>query len=138
MPTEPIQAGPLDLAGGRFTKLRARVIWEGTDVRFTGLETQFGEAAVQGSGDDSSRGAAARLRGAGKLTGLPWRSGTLSADGTLSTSGTGTALLGNMRAQGSFDGREIDLAAPDTYDSVTGRSNGPGTPAIRSCSCRNW
>ncbi len=62
----------------------------------------------------------------GNWTGfLPWRGGTIGADGTLSTSGTGTALLANMRAQGSFEGRNIEskdivLAGPEVYDSVSG------------------
>ena len=57
---------------------------------------------------------------AGKLTGLTWRGGTIGADGTMSTSGTGTALLANMQAQGTFDGRNIEVADREVYDSVTG------------------
>jgi hypothetical protein len=56
----------------------------------------------------------------GKLTGLPWRNGKLNAEGTLAASGTGAGLLANLRANGSFDGKEIDLAALDAYDSVEG------------------
>lgn len=56
----------------------------------------------------------------GKLTGLPWRSGTIDAEGMLATSGVGRDLFANMRAQGSFEGKEIDLAALDSYESVEG------------------
>ena len=120
-----IQTGRLDLAGGQFTKLRARVIWEGTNVQLAGLETQFGEAAFQGAATIHLAGRQPGYDVQGKLSGLAWRGGTVSADGMLSTSGTGVALLGNMRARGSFDGRNIDskdmaLAVPDIYDSVTG------------------
>jgi hypothetical protein len=115
-----IQTGLLDVGGGQFTKLRARVIWEGTDVQFTGLETQFGEAKFKGSATVHLAGRQPSYDVQGKLTGLDWRNGTIGAEGMLSTSGTGTALMGNMRAHGSFDGQDIELAAPEAYDSVTG------------------
>lgn len=120
-----IQSGRLDLGGGRFTKLRARVIWEGTDVRLAGLETQFGEAAFQGAATVHLAGRQPGYEVQGKLSGFAWHGGTISADGTLSTSGTGTALLSNIRAQGSFDGRNVESrdttpSAAEVYDSVSG------------------
>jgi len=120
-----VQTGRLDLGGGPFTKLHARVIWEGTNVQLAGLDTQFGEAAFQGTATIHLAGRQPGYDVQGKLTGLAWRGGTVNAEGMLSTSGTGTALLGNMRARGLFDGRNIDskdiaLAVPDIYDSVTG------------------
>lgn len=116
-----IQTDRLDLGGGQFTKLRARVIWEGTDVRLTGLDTRFGDAAeFKGSATIHLAGRQPGYQVAGKLTGLAWRGGTIGADGTMSTSGTGTALLANMQAQGTFDGRNIEVADREVYDSVTG------------------
>src|ERR1019366_5872667 len=44
-----IQATRFDLGGGRFTKLRARVVWEGSDVQFGGLGTQFGDGTIKGT-----------------------------------------------------------------------------------------
>jgi hypothetical protein len=115
-----IQTGEFDLGGTRLTKLRARVVWEGTNVQFAGLQTELGPAAFDG-------GATIRLAGRqpayeinGKVTGVPWRSGTIDADGMLATSGTGQDLLANMRAQGSFEGIGIDFAPLDAYDSVAG------------------
>jgi hypothetical protein len=120
-----IQSGQFDLGGGHFTKLRARVIWEGTNVQLASLETQLGEAAFKGSATIHLAGRQPVYDVLGKLSGLAWRGGTIGADGMLSTSGTGTSLLSNMRVQGSFDGRNIEskdviLAAPETFDSVTG------------------
>ena len=115
-----IQAGALDLGGGQFTKVRARVIWEGTNVELTGIQSQFGEAAFTGGVTIHLAGRQPAYEVEGKLTGMPWRSGTINAEGMLATSGTGTDLLANMRAHGSFEGKEIDLAALDAYDSVTG------------------
>jgi len=115
-----IQTGQLDLGGGHFTKLRARVVWDGMNVHLAGLETQFFEASFQGAATIHLAGRQPGYDVQGKLSGLPWRGGTIGADGMLSTSGTGTALLGNMRAQGSFDGRNIEFGEPEVYDAVTG------------------
>jgi hypothetical protein len=120
-----IGADQFDLGGGRFTNLRARVIWNGMNVRLTGLESQFGDAAFQGAAAIHLAGRQPSYDVQGKLSGLAWRGGTVSADGMLSTSGTGTALLANMRAQGSFDGRNLEsrdivVSGPEVYDSVTG------------------
>jgi hypothetical protein len=51
---------------------------------------------------------------------MPWRSGTINAEGIIATSGTGTSLLDHLRAKGSFEGSGIDLAPLDAYDSVAG------------------
>jgi len=115
-----IQTGDLEMGGGHFSNLRARVIWVGTDVRFGNLEARLADAQFQGT---AAVHLAERQPGyeiKGKLTGLTWRNSTLNADGALSTSGTGTALLGNLRAQGTFEGRDVEVAPPDSYDSVTG------------------
>lgn len=109
-----IQAARLDL-GGNFTKLRARVIWDGTEVQLAGLETQFGDAAFKGSAKVHLAGRQPRYEIAGKLTGVAWHGGVIGADGSLATSGTGSALLANMRAKGSFEGQNVD-----DYDSVAG------------------
>jgi hypothetical protein len=120
-----IQMSRLDIVVGNFTKVRARVIWEGTDVQLASLETQFGEAAFKGAATIHLAGRQPGYDIQGKLTGLAWHGGTIRADGMLSTSGTGAALMGNMRAQGSFEGRNIEskdivLAVPEAFDSVTG------------------
>ncbi len=115
-----LQTGALDVGENRFTKVRARVVWEGSIVQFTALQTQLGDAAFNG-------GATIRLAGRqpiyqieGKLSGMPWRGGTIGAQGVLVASGTGADFFANMRAHGAFDAKEINLAALDSYDSVTG------------------
>lgn len=120
-----IQTGSLDLGNGRFTKLRARVIWEGAKVQLAALETQFGDAAFKGSATIRLAGRQPAYEVAGTLTGLVWHGGTIGADGTFTTSGTGSALLANLRARGSFDATDIEskdivLGVPSTYDSASG------------------
>jgi hypothetical protein len=116
-----LQTDALTLDGARFTKLRARVIWEGTDVELKGLQSRLGEAVFTGGATIHLAGRQPVYEVSGKLDGLAWRGGTINADGTLATSGTGAGLLAKMRAHGSFEGKEIDLAALDAYDSIAGQ-----------------
>ncbi|HTA44744.1 MAG TPA: hypothetical protein VK789_19990 [Bryobacteraceae bacterium] len=115
-----IQTSALELGGAQFSKVRARVIWEGTKVEFAGLQGVFDDAAFTGGATVRLAGRQPAYQVQGKLSGLSWRDGTIDAEGLLATSGTGRNLFANMTAQGTFEGREIDLAALDSYDSVAG------------------
>jgi hypothetical protein len=120
-----IQTEALELGGGEFTKLRARVLWDGTNVELAALQAGLGGAAFKGTAFKgittihlAQRQPVYEIEG--HLTGMPWRAGTIDAEGLLTTSGTGTDLFTHMRAKGSFEGKEIDLAPVDAYDSVAG------------------
>jgi len=115
-----LQFGSLELATSSLTKVKGRVIWDGDGIRLSGVQAQSGDAAFTGAAgvDISQRQPAYTVSGA--LKGLPWRSGAVDAEGTMTTSGTGSDLLTNMSAKGSFRAREIDLEPVDTYDNIDG------------------
>jgi hypothetical protein len=115
-----IQAANLDLGGAKFSDLKAHLLWEGMAVQVAGLDTHFGDADFSGTATIRLAGRQPAYQVQGKLSEMDWRNGTISAEGSLSTFGTGTSLLTNMKAQGSFDGHDLELAASDAYDSVTG------------------
>lgn len=115
-----IQTAALDIGGGRFTKVRTRVLWDGTNVQLATLQARLGDAAFAGNATIHIAQRQPAYEVDGKVTGVPWRSGTIDAEGMLTTSGTGTDLFTHMRAQGSFEGKEIDLAPVDDYDSIAG------------------
>jgi hypothetical protein len=115
-----VQTGALEIGGGQFTRLRTRVLWNGTNVELAALQTEVGGAAFKGIATIHLAQRQPVYELEGRLTGMLWRSGTIDAEGLLTTSGTGTDLFTHMRAQGSFEGKEIDLAPVDAYDSVAG------------------
>jgi hypothetical protein len=115
-----IQTGTLEIGGDRFSKLRARVIWDGTNVELAALQAGLGGAAFKGITTIHLAQRQPVYEIEGRLTGMPWRSGTIDAEGLLTTSGMGTDLFTHMHAQGSFEGREIDLSPVDAYDSAAG------------------
>jgi hypothetical protein len=89
-------------------------------VRFTGLQAQLQKAAFNGLASVNISGRQPQYEIAGKLAGMPWRAGTLDAEGALTTSGTALDLLSNMTAKGSFRGKDIELNPPDAWDRVEG------------------
>ena len=115
-----LQINALNLGGERVSKLKARMIWDGDEVRLSAVQAQSGEAAFKGVAGINLAQRQPRYHIAGKVTDLAWRSGAMDADGTLLTSGTGLDLMRNMSAKGSFRARAIDLAPLDTYDKIDG------------------
>ncbi|MES1258067.1 MAG: hypothetical protein ABUS51_06540, partial [Acidobacteriota bacterium] len=115
-----LQVAALDLGGASLTTLRSRVLWDGNQVRLTGLQGFLQDAAFTGAGGVNLAQRQPRYEFTGKITGFPWRSGDLEADGTLTTAGTGLDLLSNMKAAGKMRGRNIDLAALDQWDRIDG------------------
>ncbi|MEP6717420.1 MAG: hypothetical protein ABJC09_17760 [Terriglobia bacterium] len=116
-----IQAAALDLGSQHFTKIKTRVIWDGAQVRLSGLQGQLEKAVFSGAGIVDLAERQPNYRLTGKIAGVPWRSGTVEAEASLKTSGTGTELLSNMTAEGAFKGRRIDLASLETWDTIEGQ-----------------
>ena len=115
-----VQIASFDLAGNEFRNVRSRVVWDGMQVRLAGLQTRFGAGAFTGDATVQLDRRQPSYELAGKLTGMPWRSGTIDAEGTVASSGTGSDLLDHLRAKGSFEGEGIDLTPLDGYDAVAG------------------
>jgi hypothetical protein len=116
-----VQAGALDLGSQHFTKIRTHVLWDGDEIHLTALQGQLDRAVFTGEGMVELAQRQPQYSVNGKISGLPWRSGTLEADGSLKASGTGAQLLSNMTAEGGFRARSIDLAPLETWDTIVGR-----------------
>jgi len=115
-----ILAGSITLAGEEFKAVRARVLWDGPTLRVASLNAHYNSAAFVGSASIQLAERQPVYNIEGKLSDFSWHSGAMNADGSLVTSGTGSALFSNLRAQGTFQGRSIDLSPLDSYDSVAG------------------
>ncbi len=57
----------------------------------------------------------------GNLSGFAWQGGPLTAIGGFHTFGTGTDLLANLRAEGTFTGKKLEVATFNPWDSVEGK-----------------
>lgn len=103
-----IQIALLDLASAKLARLKMRVLWDGDQIRLTGLQGTANGGALSGTALVSLADRRPRYRIEGRLTNLPWRSGALDAEGTIATSGTDAELLTHLSAQGTFHARDIN------------------------------
>ena len=129
-----VQAGSLTLAGTRITNLRTELIWDGSDVSLTGLTGRMGAAEFAGWSVIHLAGRQPRYEVDGSLSGFAWQGGTLTAAGALTTSGMGNGLLANLRVEGAFSGRKLEVAPLNMWDSVEGRFDfaiANATPRLR-------
>jgi hypothetical protein len=116
-----IEAGLLAFAGTRVAGMKTNLVWDGTDVNLTGLTGRLADGTFAGDATIHLAGRQPRYEMNGTLLGLPWQGGTLTATGALTTSGMGVDLLSNLKAEGTFTGRKLEIAPLNPWDSVEGR-----------------
>lgn len=116
-----IEAGLLALGGTRIVGTKTNLVWDGADVNLTGLTGRLADGTFAGDAAIHLAGRKPRYEMNGTLSGLPWQGGTLAATGVLTTSGMGVDLLSNLRAEGTFTGRKLEIAPLNLWDSVEGR-----------------
>ncbi|MGD0496863.1 MAG: hypothetical protein ABSC23_00340 [Bryobacteraceae bacterium] len=104
-----VRIDDLELAGAHWENLRARMLWDGARVQFTGIQANLGRTAVSGGLSMSLRGARPSYKLAAKVQGLAWQAGKVDAEGILETSGSGADLLSNLTSKGSFTVAGADL-----------------------------
>jgi hypothetical protein len=115
-----LQIAALTVGATRITKVKTRVLWDAMQVRLANLQGQVNDATFL---SNATVGLAARqpvYQLSGKLTGLPWRSGAVDAEGSVSTAGTGSDLLKGLAVKGSFRARDVTLPPIDSWDRVDG------------------
>jgi len=110
----------LHLAGIDLEKVHARLIWNGTSATLADVTGTIDNGTVTGRINIDLRGNDPVYHLAGQLKSVEWNGGTYDADASLDTSGTGPALLANLRSEGSFTGQSFEDAPLDQFDSVSG------------------
>ncbi|HEV2198212.1 MAG TPA: AsmA family protein [Bryobacteraceae bacterium] len=104
----------------------ARVVWEGTSLRFSSIDARLLDAGVEGAalkGDinvDLSEGAP-QYRLTGKVAGVPYKGGRLDFEGGIEAAGDGLPLLASLRATGTLSGRSIAFSPDADFRNVSGR-----------------
>jgi len=108
--------------GGAATgPVSGRLRWDGPNVEILDLRVRLAEATLAGRLAADLRGAAPVYRLSGALGSLVWGGGRWDAEGYVETSGLGDELLENLRAEGAFLGRAVELAPEEKFDFVAGR-----------------
>jgi hypothetical protein len=104
-----VEIGRLDLAGLPLAGVRARLVWDASRVILDNFTAKIHGVPLTGTLFANLAGPRPVYRFAAGVKGLAWQSGKLDADGTLETAGTGTQLLANLRADGTFAGTALDF-----------------------------
>ena len=110
----------LQLAGIELRKIRSRLIWNGTALVLTDLTGVAQNGALSGTLSVDLRGGEPVYHLASRLKDAEWIGGTFDAEAVLDTSGTGAALLGNLRSEGSFTGQSFEDEPLDQFASISG------------------
>jgi hypothetical protein len=110
----------LHLAAIDLHNVRARLIWSGTSATLADVTGTLEDGTATGRINIDLRGNDPVYHLAGQLKSVAWNGGTYDADASLDTSGTGLALLANLRSEGSFTGESFDDAPLNQFDSVSG------------------
>jgi hypothetical protein len=110
----------LQLAGLELHKMKARLIWNGTTLALADLSGELNNGAISGTLSVDLRDAEPVYHLASRLNDVAWNGGTFDAEASLDTSGTGPALLANLRSEGSFTGHSFDDAPLDQFAAISG------------------
>ncbi len=110
----------LHLADLTVAKVRAHLIWNGTTATLAEITGNLENGTVNGRLSIDLRSNDPVYHLAGQLKSVDWNGGTYDADASLDTSGTGPALLANLRSEGEFTGQSFEDAPLNQFDSVSG------------------
>lgn len=115
-----IQIGSLTLANVRLEAIRTRVLWDALRLELADLEARVENGRMAGRLSVSLRGGSPAYRLAVRLKSANWSGGKMDADALIETAGIGRELLANLRSEGSFTGKLIDLQALPELQKISG------------------
>jgi hypothetical protein len=104
-----VQIGRLTLGATELRRVRARVRWSGAWVELLGVEAGVEGGAAYGRVSADLAGRVPIYRMDFHRDSFDFEGGKIDADGVIGTSGAGSQLLSQMRSQGSFSGRGLDI-----------------------------
>ena len=115
-----IVIGRFSIDDANLGPLSAHFLWQGTTLQFTSLQLHTPPAVIKASGVADLAAYSPQYRFSATVTDFPWGGGQLSASGRIQTSGNGIRTLRKLRANGSFTGKDVRLAATSPFSSVSG------------------
>ena len=115
-----VQIGALAIGGARLEQVRGRLLWDGLKVELNGIQARMENGSVTGSLAVNLRGARPSYRLVSQLRAMDCKSGKVDTEAVLETAGTGAELMENLRAEGTFTGRGMELASLPPFKTVSG------------------
>jgi len=100
--------------------LRTRVLWDVARVQLDSIQATMDRATLAGKLEVNLRGSRPNYRLVSKIKGLAWQGGKVDAETTMETFGTGTQLLTNATAAGTFTGSSVEFGTLPPLRGISG------------------
>jgi len=110
----------LQLATFEMHKVRARLIWNGTHATLADLTGRVENGDLGGRLTVDLLAGEPVYRLACNLKSMDWGGGKFNGEAVLDSSGTGQALLANLRSEGSFTGQSFQEEPLDQFSVISG------------------
>jgi hypothetical protein len=101
-------------------EIRARLVWDGPAIVLSGLDCRLDDMHAQGKLTLNLDKPSPAYTWTGAIENLEYRNGQLDLEGEILTSGIAESLLLNVRSQGTFEGRGIELGPDTEVNAITG------------------
>ena len=101
-------------------EIRARLVWDGATILLSSLDCRLDEMHSLGKLSLDLAKPSPAYHWSGAIENLEYRNGRLDLDGELETSGIAESLLLNIRSQGAFEGKDIELSPDTQVSAITG------------------
>jgi hypothetical protein len=101
-------------------EIRARLVWDGPAIVLSGLDCRLDDMHAQGKLTLNLDKPSPAYTWTGAIENLEYRNGRLDLEGEILTSGIAESLLLNVRSQGTFEGRGIELGPDTEVNAITG------------------
>lgn len=107
-----VTVGMLNAGDTKIHLDRARLLWDATLIRLSGVDARLDQASAQGDLEIDVSGLAPHFKFDGQVAGVPYKGGKLDFLGTLESQGSGPGLWESAHAVGELRGQSIAFS-PD-------------------------
>jgi hypothetical protein len=112
----------------------ARVLWEGARISSTNVAFSLEEGSGSGYFIVNLRDSGPDFRVGSRLRNLAWNGGHVDLEGVITTAGIGPDVLANLKAEGTFEARDVPSPADNQIREASGAyqvSMLKGTPVVQ-------
>ncbi len=115
-----IKIGRLTIGGEDWAVKKARLLWEGTQVRLTGMDAHREDAAAMGAIQIDLSGQRPAYSAQGRVENLVYKDGLLSVEGSAGAEGLGGEVTASAQGEGTFTGEDIAFASDAGFQTIAG------------------
>jgi hypothetical protein len=114
-----VQIADVEFPGTHLENLRARMVWDVTEIDLAAIDARIDGARVAGTLNVILGSQAPSYKLTAQVHGLNWPAGRMDIEGTVLTSGVGAQLLANLKSEGNFSGMGLDFGTMSGGYAVT-------------------